>query len=206
MKREERSNTRGRDRGRGRLGLAPGSTDLFSSMVRRSCKIFRQQVRCLSVTKGAFEASRLDRRSLASPRCETGGSSSRLVWREGLSQRRRGKRADRAVVCSSSRSGGAEGAGAQKKGKKAKQAVVEHVLLLRLDPESLGAKEAKACIENLWSLQYQVGGVICSSAGANDDEISKQIAKHNIQNQVCFYLLFMFRFFSFFFLSFFLFF
>jgi hypothetical protein len=68
---------------------------------------------------------------------------------------------------------------------KARQAVVEHVMLLRLDPESLEEKEAKTCIENLWSLQYQVGGVICSSAGANDQVASKHIEDQlgTIQNK-----------------------
>ena len=52
-------------------------------------------------------------------------------------------------------------------GKKS-QAVLEHLILLRMDPDEVEAEQAKSCVENLWSLQYQMGGVICSSAGASD--------------------------------------
>ena len=50
------------------------------------------------------------------------------------------------------------------------QGVVEHLLLMRFDPETTKQDKAKSSIENVWSLQYRVGGVICSSAGKSDQE------------------------------------
>ena len=47
---------------------------------------------------------------------------------------------------------------------------VEHLLLMRFDPETTKQDKAKSSIENVWSLQYRVGGVICSSAGKSVQE------------------------------------
>ena len=56
---------------------------------------------------------------------------------------------------------------------KKSQPVVEHLLLLRIDPDEVSSADARKCIENLWSLQYQMGGVICSSAGESDPTKAK---------------------------------
>ena len=77
--------------------------------------------------------------------------------------------------------GGVEGTS-----KKKAQVVVEHLMLLRLDPDRVGQDEAKTCIENLWSLQYQVGGVICSSAGANNETLAEHLSQLQVKNREAF--------------------
>ncbi|QDZ18617.1 hypothetical protein A3770_02p11350 [Chloropicon primus] len=55
-------------------------------------------------------------------------------------------------------------------GERKEQSVVEQLIFLRIDPEQVEPEDARECVENIWSLQYQTAGVVCSSAGASLEE------------------------------------